>query len=575
MGCGSSTRVETLQKTNGNQETFTSRVPPRENSSVLQTHLAPPRLKKKDIIPDLNMFAAIDRHALEAPTRVRASPEDLVAYLIQPARNDLEKVRAFYRWITNNISYDVEGFFSGNHKPGDPQSVLQSGTAVCQGYGDLFDNFCKLAHIPCHVVSGFAKGYSYNPEIPYTATSKTNHAWNIVLVKGEWRLVECTWGAGFLADKMFKKEFTEVYFLTDPELFVHAHFPFMNGDESASRAFQLMKRPISLNEYNRNVNLMKYGLEWDVEMLSHREQFVTVNKEVDIILQGRRQQLLDVMCHLNESVSKKDYNNFAMVKRTTDGKFSIHIRPPIPGKYDLMIFGKVNENERQYQSIVKYIIVSSGTSSSRQPYPEHKGAWGAKQVAVECGFNRNIFSHSVFTCNNGEFELSLVITDHTPVSCQLEFAEGSDSLDRYMQMTRPPHYVNIKARLNNVGFYAIKLFAGKPESTTHEYVGSFLIDNKKPTPNYHPFPYYWSSAHKHHCIILEPANGDLVVNESTLLRCIAPSMKRLMVDKKVFTNTNGDIFEIPMEPKSKGDFTIYGSIEDSGSLNALFKFQVV
>ena len=434
----------------------------------------------------------------------------------------------------------------------------------------------RLARIPCHVVSGFAKGYSYNPEIPYTESSETNHAWNIVMVNGEWRPVECTWGAGSLTEsRQFQKAYSEVYFLTDPEQFIYAHFPFMNGDGLASCEFQLLKHPISLNEYNRTVKPNKYCLEWRVELLSHKQQLLSVSEEVDIILQGKNPQLLDVLCKFNDRVSKRDYHNFAMVTRMINGKFSVRIRPPTAGKYDVHIFGKINDNENTYQSVIQYILVSSTGSSSSCPYPEHRGAWGAKPVAAEYGFNRNIFSHSAFTTSSGELELNLAITDHTPVSCRLEFAEQGESLDRYVQVTRPLHYVNIKVRLNRCGFYAVRLFAGKPESTSHQYVGAFLIDNTNSVLHHSPFPYYWPSAHENHCIILQPENGDIASNEKTLLRCIAPSVKRLMVDGVVYTNRERDIFEIFMEPRSEGEFIIYGSTEEIGSLSALFTFKVV
>lgn len=83
--------------------------------------------------------------------------------------------------------------------------------------------------LPCLVVSGFAKGYSYRVGTVFTEESKTDHAWNLVYLLGEWRPMECTWGAGNVgADGKYHQQFQEFWFLTDPVEFVDRHFPFMN-----------------------------------------------------------------------------------------------------------------------------------------------------------------------------------------------------------------------------------------------------------------------------------------------------------------------------------------------------------
>jgi hypothetical protein len=59
-------------------------------------------------------YRAIDEHALKAPKELESSIDSLVAYLIKPARNDKEKLRAIFRWIATNISYDTEGFWAAH-----------------------------------------------------------------------------------------------------------------------------------------------------------------------------------------------------------------------------------------------------------------------------------------------------------------------------------------------------------------------------------------------------------------------------------------------------------------------------
>ncbi|HUU28028.1 MAG TPA: hypothetical protein VM123_09465 [archaeon] len=140
-------------------------------------------------------YREIDEHALKAPKEVESSVESLVAYLIKPARNDREKLRAIFRWITANILYDTEGYWAahgaelvqtpeaekaktteskevkapeakgvkapeakGEKKPEAQteltpeqkqalaaQKVLEKRTADCDGYALLMDTMTKLA----------------------------------------------------------------------------------------------------------------------------------------------------------------------------------------------------------------------------------------------------------------------------------------------------------------------------------------------------------------------------------------------------------------------------------------------
>lgn len=85
-------------------------------------------------------------------------------------------------------------------------------------------------NVPCILVSGISKGYGYKLGEVMTKNTKTDHAWNLVLVQGEWRPWDCTWGAGHLNEgNKYKREFDEFWFLTDPADFLPSHFPYMNG----------------------------------------------------------------------------------------------------------------------------------------------------------------------------------------------------------------------------------------------------------------------------------------------------------------------------------------------------------
>ena len=82
-------------------------------------------------------FYAIDRHADDAPEKLKNSAPALVDYLVRPAKNEQERVRAIFRWITQNIDYDADAFINQRIIADEPLHVLNRGKAVCGGYANL------------------------------------------------------------------------------------------------------------------------------------------------------------------------------------------------------------------------------------------------------------------------------------------------------------------------------------------------------------------------------------------------------------------------------------------------------
>ena len=113
--------------------------------------------------------------------------KNLTEYLIEPAQTDLERIRVIYRWITDNIAYDTDAFFTGNYGDTSPSGVLSSGKSICSGYSGLFKNLLDLAGVRSVEISGYAKGYGYKEGYTY---SRTNHAWNAVEIKGYWYFID-------------------------------------------------------------------------------------------------------------------------------------------------------------------------------------------------------------------------------------------------------------------------------------------------------------------------------------------------------------------------------------------------
>lgn len=195
-------------------------------------------------------FSGPDNHAARFPRQ--SIPSSDVGWLAQqltsPFPSHTDKARAIFTWLHHNIAYDTVAFFGNNVRPSTPQSTIRSGLAVCEGYAGLFAAIAMKAGLEAVVVVGNGKGYGYSdvkpgqPVPPYDA----GHAWNAVKIDGgEWKLIDCCWGAGALGDSQtYSKHFAPERFTQSNNDFGLDHFPGDSGQQ-----FRTDGRRISWEEY--------------------------------------------------------------------------------------------------------------------------------------------------------------------------------------------------------------------------------------------------------------------------------------------------------------------------------------
>lgn len=94
-----------------------------------------------------------------------------------------EKVKYFNDTLAEMITYDWEGYNSGNSKH-SPYYGLVEGTCVCSGYADAFFNLCFYGGVNSAV----------SDCITSSSTDGTaNHRINMVNLDGRWKKVDVTW----------------------------------------------------------------------------------------------------------------------------------------------------------------------------------------------------------------------------------------------------------------------------------------------------------------------------------------------------------------------------------------------
>lgn len=201
------------------------------------------------------------------------TPDSLAIQLTAGYATDLEKVRAIYSWICQNIAYNSNIYKPlyrrppfiqapmdtvSEWKPADEmvaQKVLTRRMAVCDGYSRLFKVLCTYAGLQAEVVNGYVRTNLDRS----TDRFRTNHTWNAVRIDSAWHLLDVTWAAGYLTyNDEFVQQQNDLYFMANPQDFVLDHFP-------EDLRWTLLAEPPTLAEFRKMPfkvkSYIKYGIE--------------------------------------------------------------------------------------------------------------------------------------------------------------------------------------------------------------------------------------------------------------------------------------------------------------------------
>ena len=197
----------------------------------------------------INILAKLDREKLKkivssCPKRTSISLNNFREHLKKVTNNLTEEEKAYtlFYWMSQNIKYDAEGYFSGVYHV-EPEETYNRGCSVCSGYSRLFKYIGVYIGLDVICISGYAKGYGYDPS---QKISGTNHEWNIIKFKKVYYQIDSTWGAGTLNGNEFKQELREFYFCPEPEQLISSHLP-------EEDKWQLIYPPLSEEEFGKRV----------------------------------------------------------------------------------------------------------------------------------------------------------------------------------------------------------------------------------------------------------------------------------------------------------------------------------
>jgi hypothetical protein len=304
-------------------------------------------------------YEEIDAHALAAPALVEASAESLAAYLIEPATNDREKARAIFRWVCENIDYDVDVFFTGKTGSTNSTDVLKSRKSICYGYSDLFLALAKEAGLEAVRIRGYGKGYGYMPGTNFTGPS--NHAWNAVKINGTWYLLDSTWGAGYVSgDGKYVRHFEEHFFMTPPSQYIYDHFP---DDEQ----WQLLTEHVSKEEFESLVYLEPDFFKMNLMLGEEKNGTIEAEDEVNVSVYAPQDVLM--MVGLEPEQGGAEIEGYSFCQRNGD-RYDLLARFPASGRYILKAYSKDRNDTGEYNSVLSYLIDADSGYEDASGFPK-------------------------------------------------------------------------------------------------------------------------------------------------------------------------------------------------------------
>lgn len=323
-------------------------------------------------------FAEADRHALNAPASAERDMRQLSSYLTEPFQGDEAlQARALFRWITDRIRYDTSAYFGGRQTTsgaGGPESVLETRQALCGGYADLFTYLATEAGLEAITINGHSKGYGFSPEEALREGLDSNHAWNAVRVDGTWKLLDATWGAGFINDetRSFAKSFEEHYFFTSPEAFIFDHFP----DDAR---WQLLQTPLSESEYLNNAWVRPAFFQYGLSLESHQQQRIETAGPVVVELGVPERSILNARLSKN---GREPSHKPLLIHHRGERAF-VEFTPPQRGSYELELFVRAAELTGQEYTWAMSYTIDSRRETSHPGYPETFGQFLERRSSIE------------------------------------------------------------------------------------------------------------------------------------------------------------------------------------------------
>ena len=247
-------------------------------------------------------FTAVDEHARNVPASKATSVEKLARHLTGQYSSEKEKARAIYVWMADNVKYSTATVSKRSLsveqrlKRQEPERVLRSKRAVCEGYSNLYMALCEAAGLKALTVTGYTK-------LPDGKIAPVGHAWNLVRINNKWNIIDATWGAGGIDGQNGKyiKSLSDEFFMADPESFIQHHLPH-------DPLFQLLPEAVTYDYFKKNEDIIISGENNNIDLHEKLDLYYGLEKEEQVLASSQR--AVDFDAHngfANFTLSKHHY----------------------------------------------------------------------------------------------------------------------------------------------------------------------------------------------------------------------------------------------------------------------------
>ncbi|MDT7833497.1 transglutaminase domain-containing protein [Flavobacteriaceae bacterium S356] len=220
------------------------------------------------------------------------SPQQLADRISKDFSSDLDKVRASFKWLTNNISYSLDYYFHNQRtisftysSEKERQDQLQkirdkivadtfiSRSGVCEEYAQSLKKLCDLMNIESTLLKGYVRNNA--SEIAETPEG-TNHVWNAVKINGKWMFIDATWAAGFVINGRWERVFGNYFFNMPKEKIGLTHYP-------SDKKWQLLLNYGTLKEFYSQPIYHQYLLNHNIKLVNHTKGIISPNKDNELV----------------------------------------------------------------------------------------------------------------------------------------------------------------------------------------------------------------------------------------------------------------------------------------------------
>lgn len=221
------------------------------------------------------------------------TPQQLADRISKDFSSDIDRVRASFKWLTNNISYSLDYYFHNQRtvrfkysNEREREAELQkirdkivndafiSKKGVCEEYAQSLKKLCDLMNIESILLKGYVRNNA--SEINETPNG-TNHVWNAVKIQNKWVLIDATWAAGFVVNGKWERVFGDYFFNIPKEKIGLTHYP-------TNRKWQLLLNYGTLKEFYSQPIYHQYFLNHNIKLVTPTKGTLTPSKYNEIVI---------------------------------------------------------------------------------------------------------------------------------------------------------------------------------------------------------------------------------------------------------------------------------------------------